>query len=246
MQNLPIKPIVGVNDNIITTTSMNIAEVFGKRHDHVLRALDKLVEDIKNSGEDHLPNFGETVFSRKNPSGGAPIESRMFNVTRDGFTLLVMGFTGEKALKFKLAYIKAFNMMERELLKQKDNLEWKQARQQSKTVRRDVTDTIKRFVEYATLQGSKSAEMYYGNITKMEYKALGLIVNSEKQKASFRDTLDLMDLCFLQVAEQIAKQSLEAGMERGSYYKDIYVFAKERVMAYAETVKLPLLQKTSP
>ena len=63
MQNLPIKPIVGVNDNIITTTSMNIAEVFGKRHDHVLRAIDKLVEDIKNSGEDHLPNFGETVFS---------------------------------------------------------------------------------------------------------------------------------------------------------------------------------------
>jgi Rha family phage regulatory protein len=228
--------LITVVDGQMLANSMEVAKRFGKAHHHVLES----IRDLDCSNEFSLSNFRERDYlsrGRKYPS---------YDMTRDGFSFLCMGFTGKDAAKWKEQYITAFNMMERELLKQKDALEWKQARQQSKAVRRDITDTIKKFVDYATAQGSKSAQMYYSNITKMEYKALGLIANSEQKSENFRDTLDLMDLCFLQVAEQIAKQSLEAGMERGSYYKDIYVFAKERVMAYAETVKLPLLQKTSP
>lgn len=48
---------------------------------------------------------------RGNPSGGAAIPSTSYLTTRDGFTLLAMGFTGAKALSFKLAYIDAFNAM---------------------------------------------------------------------------------------------------------------------------------------
>ncbi|MDO5288506.1 MAG: Rha family transcriptional regulator [Pseudomonadota bacterium] len=106
-------PTLAVVDGKATTLSTDVARHFGKRHDHVLRDIDNLRAQMD---ENHLPNFGETVEKRENPSGGAPIESRAYRLTRDGFTLLAMGFTGKRALAFKLAYIDAFNRMEAALL----------------------------------------------------------------------------------------------------------------------------------
>lgn len=93
-----------VNDEVFAT-SLQIAEVFEKRHDLVLRAIDNLPnDDFKNS------NFKfDTYFDKKGE------QRRMFSLTRDGFSLLVMGFTGEKAYQWKIEFIKAFNMMEAEL-----------------------------------------------------------------------------------------------------------------------------------
>jgi len=227
--------LVHVVDGQIVVSSMDIAKKFKKYHKHVLEAISKL----ECSDEFSQTNFRPreyVVRGRSYPS---------FDVTRDGFSFLCMGFTGKEAAKWKEQYIKAFNMMESELLKQNDKLEWKQARLQSKTVRKDVTDTIKNFVDYATDQGSSNAKMYFANITKMEYKALGLLDAYSKSDSNFRDTLDLMDLGFLIVAEQVAKQTLEEGMRRGSHYKDIYQFAKDRVMLYAEAIKLPKLVESS-
>ena len=60
---------------------------------------------------------------------------------------------------------------------------------------------------------------------------------------NFRDTLDCMDLCFLSTAEQrFAKNAIKQGMEINMHYKDIYQLAKDKVFAYAETVKLPRLE----
>ena len=78
----------------------------------MLRAIDALI----NSGPDlgtcswFLPVTVETVVGN-----GAVRHYRAFDMTRDGFTLLAMGFTGAKALRFKKAYIQAFNAMEAEL-----------------------------------------------------------------------------------------------------------------------------------
>ena len=225
--------LVKVVDGEMVVSSMDVAKRFNKMHKDVLRAIENIDCDEEFTRRNFTPR-DYNVRGRSYPS---------YDLTRDGFSFLCMGFTGKNAAHWKVQYIKAFNAMERELLKQHDKLEWKQARLQGKSVRRDITDTIQRFVEYATNQGSKSASMYYANITKMEYKALGLIASNEKVQSGFRDTLDLMDLGFLIVAEQVAKQAIENGMERGSYYKDIYQFAKERVMNYAEVIKLPLLVK---
>jgi Rha family phage regulatory protein len=226
--------LVKVVDGEMVVSSMDVAKRFNKMHKNVLDAIKNLDCDEEFSQLNFKPRDYVNSRKRKYPS---------YDLTRDGFSFLCMGFTGKEAAHWKVQYIKAFNAMERELLKQQDKLEWKQARIQGKSVRRDITDTIQRFVEYATNQGSKSAPMYYANITKMEYKALGLIASNEKVESGFRDTLDLMDLGFLIVAEQLAKQAIENGMERGSYYKDIYQFAKERVMNYADVIKLPVLAK---
>ena len=83
--------------------------------------------------------------------------------------------------------------MEKQLLKQQDQLEGSAP---TKEVRKSVTDTIKNFVAYATNQGSRSASMYYANITKMEYAALELVEKGSKIPTGFRDNLDMMDLCF--------------------------------------------------
>ena len=109
-----IQAIVGElvsEDGRIYTTSMQVAEHFGKRHDNVIKAIRRL----ECSDDFRLLNFEETVVTRANPSGGAPIQSPAYRITRDGFVFLAMGFTGKEAAAWKEAYITAFNQMEAEL-----------------------------------------------------------------------------------------------------------------------------------
>ena len=89
-----------------TASSRDIAEHFGKGHNHVLRDIDTLKEDVSN--------FGQMFFDTEIPdSYGRP--QRAYLMNRDGFTLLAMGFTGKEALEWKVKYINAFNAMEQEL-----------------------------------------------------------------------------------------------------------------------------------
>ncbi|HEH4871411.1 TPA: Rha family transcriptional regulator [Campylobacter coli] len=104
-------------------TSMDIARVFGKRHDHVLRDIENILNDLREIGTSYeLPNFREVVRISKttNPKNGKPVNRKipMYNLTRDGFSLLAMGFTGKKALKWKMSFLDAFNQMERSLYNQ--------------------------------------------------------------------------------------------------------------------------------
>lgn len=105
-------PDLEITEGHVTTTSRQIAAHFNKRHDTVLRA----IRNLECSDEYRHRNFAETVESRPNPSGGAPIESVAYRMTRDGFVFLAMGFTGKEAAQWKEAYINAFNKMEQELL----------------------------------------------------------------------------------------------------------------------------------
>lgn len=102
--------LVTINHNQAVTTSRKIAEVFGKEHKVVL----KTIRDLEIPEDWRLLNFRQTQFERKTPTGGVT-KSPMYLITRDGFTLLAMGFTGAKAMEFKLAYIAAYNEMEKKL-----------------------------------------------------------------------------------------------------------------------------------
>ena len=99
---------IELKDGKAVTTSLKIAEVFGKHHFHVIRDIEKLQvpDDFKKS------NFGLTEREWKN-SLGKTVKDKVYIITRDGFTLLAMGFTGKAAMQFKVAYIEAFNAMER-------------------------------------------------------------------------------------------------------------------------------------
>lgn len=91
------------------TSSLLVAEKFGKEHSDVLKAIDALVSKMpENQCKGY---FDDTSVEVSQPNGGVRY-SRVVVMNRDGFTLLVMGFTGKKALQFKLDYIEAFNKME--------------------------------------------------------------------------------------------------------------------------------------
>ena len=116
-------PMITERDGIPVTTSRVVAEQFSKRHDNVLRDIEDLIGLLKNEGatdEDSLPRFGTATadFAEDNfiltQYTDAQGKTRpMYLLTRDGFTLLAMGFTGARAVQFKVAYINAFNRMER-------------------------------------------------------------------------------------------------------------------------------------
>lgn len=96
--------LVIMKDQQAVTTSLQVAEVFGKRHDHILRDISQMKQDV--------PNFGE-MFSEGTEPDSYGRDRKVVYMNRDGFTLLAMGFTGKKALGFKLKYIEAFNQMEK-------------------------------------------------------------------------------------------------------------------------------------
>ena len=112
-----LSPSVSIHSGRPATTSLEVAKFFGKRHDHVLRDIDALLSQLPENSLQ--PNFGETYQEQETPLGVKQV--RMFILYRDGFMLLVMGYTGKKALGMKLAYIEAFNRMEEELARQKES-----------------------------------------------------------------------------------------------------------------------------
>lgn len=95
--------LVIMKDQQAVTTSVAVAETFGKQHKNVIR-------DIKNLEKDVL-NF-ELMFVQGKTEDSYGRSRKMYYINRDGFTLLAMGFTGKKALGFKLDYINAFNTLE--------------------------------------------------------------------------------------------------------------------------------------
>ena len=102
-------PVVTLNDGIPTTLSTDVANFFGKRHCDVLRAIETITANLT---EDRQRNFA-LCFENNALANGKPV--KRYRLTRDGFTFLAMGFTGEKAQAFKWAYIDAFNRMEAKL-----------------------------------------------------------------------------------------------------------------------------------
>lgn len=108
--------LVTIDHDRIVTDSQTLAKTFGKRHKNVLQAYDKL----KCSDEFRRLNFQPTEFL---DSQGKV--QRQVQMTKDGFAMLAMGFTGEKAAAFKETYIRAFNDMADALARGERNL-WQQ------------------------------------------------------------------------------------------------------------------------
>ena len=106
-------PSVSLHSGRPATTSLEVAQFFGKRHDHVMRSVRDLMDNCPEKFT--APNFGVSEYIDET---GRSLP--MFILYRDGFMLLVMGYTGKKALAMKLAYIEAFNRMEEELARQKE------------------------------------------------------------------------------------------------------------------------------
>ncbi len=139
-------------EEITVATSLDVAETFEKEHKRVLQD----IRELQCSKE-----FGQRNFVLSSYTSVQNKKLPVYYITRDGFTLLVMGYTGEKAMKFKEAYIRQFNAMEKALIgKMKE-------REKGIAVRHALTNALKESQENMRLHGHA-----YSAYTNVIYKAV--------------------------------------------------------------------------
>lgn len=205
--------------------SLQVAEKFGKEHRNVLRAIDDLLETLLKIEQ---PSKLFIASKRKADDGQY---HRMYLMNRDGFSLLVMGFTGREALEWKLQYIRAFNQMEN-FIREKSTQMWIETRKAGKFTRKAEVDTIQKLVEYAKEQGSSHAEKLYMIYSKLANKMAGITKRNEAT---------VMQLNNLSLMENIILHEVNLGIVKGKPYKEIYKDCRKRLeavkdLAYLEAV----------
>lgn len=193
------------NEEVLTTTSRKIADAFGKEHKNVIRD----IENLDCSDKFTQLNFELSVY--KDKSGK---QNKEYIITKDGFVMLAMGYTGEKAMAFKEAYIAEFNAMDAELKRiYKERQQWEIERAKGIVVRHILTDTIKmKVVE------SPHKKFMYPNYTKLIYKTLFGKPFKElmqeygvKPKESLRDYLTSEQIKEVESAEMLVSSLINCG-----------------------------------
>lgn len=166
------------NEEKILTTSRKISEKFKKEHYEVIYAIEGrvsenakdvkvknkgIINDLIEAGISQLENY--FILSEYENRGK---KYKEYLVTRDGFSLLAMGFTGSEAVKWKLEYINAFNTMENELKRiYTERQQWQIERDKGVVIRHILTDTIK-----MKIADSPHKRFAYPNYTNLIYKTL--------------------------------------------------------------------------
>lgn len=186
------------NEEVTVVTSLDVAETFGKEHARVLRD----IRDLDCSDEFRVGNFAESYYINSQKK-----KQPLYYITRDGFTLLVMGYTGEKAMKFKEAYIKQFNAMEKALIgKIKE-------REKGIAVRQALTKAIQQSGENDRMHGHA-----YSTYTDLIYKAvLGKTAKQLRddygvgKQNNLRDLLSAEELANVKSVEMVVSGLVDCG-----------------------------------
>lgn len=216
-QKINALPIVAVHRGRVITTSLKISELFNKPHKSVLRAIESM---------ECPPDFWRHNFVPRDYVDGRGKTQPSFELTRDAFMLVGMGFNGRRAVEWKIKVIQAFNEMER-LLSQRNDPAWLEARTAGKLARRAETDSIQRFIEYAREQGSQHADRYYIVFTCLVNKALGLHPDGPRP---IRDHLPPILAAKLAVIEAAVSEVITQGIAENLPYKAVYGAVKDRVL----------------
>jgi len=201
------------------TTTLIIADGMKVKHKAILQLVKKY--------ENRFQSIKTFTFEMRK-SGGRPTTFCNLNEEQSTFLITLMK-NSEVVVDFKFKLSREFYKMKKvlgELLLRQKNEAWLEQREQGKLTRREETDVIKEFVEYATKQGSTKASFYYSNISKMENKALFFL---EQKFKNIRDALSGQQLQIVATADIAIAEALRLGMKQGLNYKDIYQLAKQRI-----------------
>ena len=199
----------------LAVSSRQVAEDFNKEHKNVLRDIEIIVKQMaseQQSSKLSIPPamFFKTYYVSEQNKQKYP----EYLMNRDGFALLVMGFTGSEALKWKLKYIEAFNTME-ETLKRiyEERKQWEIERAKGVVVRHILTDTIKNM-----LLESPNKKFAYPNYTNLVYKVLfGKSTNDLRQEfkiqkcESVRDYFTADELAEVENLERLSTGLINLG-----------------------------------
>lgn len=206
-----------------------------KEHRTLKRVISENIHLFESKGE-----LITASVDAENKKRGRPDESYMLNERQ--FVLLVMLVKNTpQSIEFKNRIEQEFFRM-REMLANlavTSGVSYKQVRGDGKDIYKKKSDVIKEFIEYATGQGSRSANMYYTNLANMENKALFLL---EQKYPNVRDFLDVRQLMQVATADQIIEKALKEGMDAKLDYHDIYELAKLKTLEFSKIIgKSPVL-----
>jgi len=177
-------------EEVTVVSSLDVAETFEKNHRDVMESIRGIEATISTA------EFS-ALFSLASYKASNGKTNPMYYMTRDGFTLLVMGYTGEKAMKFKLAYIKQFNAMEKLL--------------RNKLIEREKGIAVRQALTKAIQQSAENDRMHgyaYSTYTNCIYKAIfGMNANQLREKYGIDKKDNLRD--YFSAEELKAVQSME-------------------------------------
>ncbi len=213
--------LVQLKNDEAVCSSLDVAKKFGKQHKNVLRQIENII--AASPAQNCARCYRKTSYmdEQKKPRP-------MYLMNRDGFSFLVMGFTGKVANEWKWKYIEAFNKME-SIIREKSTQMWISARETGKLTRKSETDVIKELVEYAKAQGSTHPDKLYMVYSNLANKMAGV---------QSRDEATVQQLGRLDMAEQIILCMIREGMAVGLGYKEIYQNCKERLALVKELAYL--------
>ena len=190
----------------VAVTSLDVASTFEKEHYHVMEDIRNIMSNVSS------PEFSG-LFLKGTYTASNGKKQPMYIMNRDGFTLLVMGYTGEKAMQFKLAYIKQFNAMEAAL--------------QGKVIERQKGIAV-RSTENERMHGHA-----YINYTNCIYKVLfGMSAKQLRErygvdhKTDLRDCFTAEELAAVQSMERLVSGLVDCGWE----YNEVKAFIRQNNM----------------
>ena len=216
------------------TTTLVIADGMKLKHNAVLFLVKKYKKRLEKIA---------TLQVALQKSGGRPTSFYYLNEQQTVFLVTLMK-NSETVLDFKDMLVEEFFRMKKalsEMTTRQTNEAWLESRETGKLSRREETDTIKAFVEYAKAQGSTQAERYYGNISKMENSALFFL---EQKFPNVRNALTGQQLHIISTADIAVAQALKEGMKQELHYKDIYKLAKGRIETISKIIPKTIVPMT--
>ena len=174
-------PAITVCNGLATVLTTNISAVFEKNHRHVLRDVEDI---IQRTPEDRRGNFIPVELERPSNLGKGIVKYKAYALTKAGFTFLAMGFTGEKADKFKWAYIDAFNRMEEAL---------RAPTEQSAL----ITTTEQYEIRKAIKSRAKNSSVHYQTVYNALYDYFKIASYKDLRHDQMKAALALIETCTL-------------------------------------------------
>ena len=174
-------PAITICNGLATVLTTNIAEVFEKVHRNVVRDVEDI---IQRTPEDRRGNFIPVELERPSNLGKGIVKYKAYALTKAGFTFLAMGFTGEKADKFKWAYIDEFDRMEKALRAPSD---------QSAL----ITTTEQYEIRKAIKARAKNSSVHYQTVYNALYDYFKIASYKDLRHDQMKAALALIETCTL-------------------------------------------------
>lgn len=234
------KVVIFESSHEFWTTSIDVAEKFGRQHYNVM----KTIKNLECSIEFNALNYKGIEY--KDSRGRI---HKMYNISRDGFAFLAMGFTGKDAALWKEKYISAFNYLIKENERLKKQLErhrrdtaWIAAREENIDRNKDFNAAISDFQKYATESGSLNAKRYFMLFNDMVNHNLFTFPKGMK---NIPDKLEKFQLNFRDSTTKVVMDIIHAGIEKSVHYKELFLLCKAKVVEIAKALgvtPVPLIE----